>query len=521
MKSTSTRLGSAQSRRSFIKATAQTGVALTAVSLYDLVDSIARPPARLAFADSQPFPLEQHVMQNVAVIMDDGSGTSSSNGTIAIIVPPLHHAVVTAKLKVKQRSSDLKEAQVLLERALQRLESQYAPTPAGLGIAFAWSLSYFRHYLPVLKHASPFFPEHTRYPDYLPIDNRASQAAGAAVRAIQEAIVFPSDQPPANFPKVRLEQNDVAVLLRSDSLAHINDGIATLFGENSGQAGELFKVMSIRRGFAGGGFYGAQSLPCKMAVAAHIPAAHLIPTNAELLMGFTSTHQAAIAPGVIANMECSPGLTDQWPNGYFQHGTAMHLSHVFEDLESWYEGTRSVNFSHFSDRVRAAFRPGVNVPDGTRTISEGAADVENEQAVQRDLQTFGAVGHSSSMQPTTRLLAPMIDNYGNAHAAGTPLLLRADADTLDNPFFYSADPVADRYSPVPAAGLTFVGFTATSDAFHRMRLSMDGHYPDGTVLNLDSRSFGMGFNSVLFTTHRQNFLLPPRSHRSFPLAELL
>jgi hypothetical protein len=28
-------------------------------------------------------------------------------------------------------------------------------------------------------------------------------------------------------------------------------------------------------------------------------------------------------------------------------------------------------------------------------------------------------------------------------------------------------------------------------------------------------------NSVLRTTHRQNFLVPPRKHRSFPLAELL
>jgi hypothetical protein len=26
---------------------------------------------------------------------------------------------------------------------------------------------------------------------------------------------------------------------------------------------------------------------------------------------------------------------------------------------------------------------------------------------------------------------------------------------------------------------------------------------------------------VLQTTHRQNFLVPPRRHRSFPLAELL
>ena len=33
-------------------------------------------------------------------------------------------------------------------------------------------------------------------------------------------------------------------------------------------------------------------------------------------------------------------------------------------------------------------------------------------------------------------------------------------------------------------------------------------------------SRAQGLNSVLHTTHRQNFLVPPRRHRSFPLAEL-
>ena len=31
----------------------------------------------------------------------------------------------------------------------------------------------------------------------------------------------------------------------------------------------------------------------------------------------------------------------------------------------------------------------------------------------------------------------------------------------------------------------------------------------------------IGINSAMRATHRQNFLVPPRSHRSFPLAELL
>jgi hypothetical protein len=72
----------------------------------------------------------------------------------------------------------------------------------------------------------------------------------------------------------------------------------------------------------------------------------------------------------------------------------------------------------------------------------------------------------------------------------------------------------------PRAGIHFVVFNPTSDDFHRNRLAMDGRLPDGTKLSLRPRARGQGFNSVLRTTHRQNFLVPPRRNRSFPLAEL-
>ena len=48
---------------------------------------------------------------------------------------------------------------------------------------------------------------------------------------------------------------------------------------------------------------------------------------------------------------------------------------------------------------------------------------------------------------------------------------------------------------------------------------MDGVLPDGK-LPLPPRDRNQGFNAVLRTTHRQNFLVPPRRNRSFPLAEI-
>jgi hypothetical protein len=294
-----------------------------------------------------------------------------------------------------------------------------------------------------------------------------------------------------------------------------------LFGTQPGQAGWLFQVTSIRRGFAGGGFYGKQSLPSQMARAARIPGAEYIPPTAELFMGFTSTQHNALGPGLIANMESLPGLTDQWPYGYFQHGTTMHLSHLFEDLKAWYEGNGQISFASYADRVRASFRPGLAVPPGTQTVPEGPAQTVNAAAMVKDLKTYGVVGHSSAIQPATRLPQDVIDNYDNLYRAGTAIPQRADFNTLDNPFFYSANPQQDHYSSQPAAGLHFVVFAPTSDAFHRGRLAMDGRYADGTTLKLHPRAVGMGFNAVLTTTHRQNFLVPPRAHRSFPLAEYL
>jgi hypothetical protein len=69
------------------------------------------------------------------------------------------------------------------------------------------------------------------------------------------------------------------------------------------------------------------------------------------------------------------------------------------------------------------------------------------------------------------------------------------------------------------AGVHFVVFNPSGDDFERNRLAMDGVMPDGTKLEVAARSRAQGFNSVLTTTHRQNFLVPPRRHRSFPLSE--
>ena len=368
-------------RRGFLGGAA--AAALGGGGIYELVDRLGSAPVRPA-VEPAGMPAEQHLLD---------LATTHSEG-IEVVVPPLHSAVVTAKL---HDVSDLRGAQQQLEDILRRVDSRYALTPAGLGVTVAWGQPYFDTYVPAQSRA------------HLPHDRRA-----------QKSVLPPTRRFPSDPKNTILETNDVAVLLRSDRIEHIDAARRDIF------ALPFFTVTSIRRGFAGGGFGGGQSLPKKMAVAAGVPGADLIPDGSELFLGFTSTQKAGLGPGTIANHET--------------------LGYV--DLRSDY------------------FRNGTHYPKGTAIPQ------------------------------------------------------RADFNTLDNPFAFSIDPKRDGVSKEPAAGVHFVVFNPSGDDFERNRLAMDGVLPGGKKLPVPARNRAQGFNSVLTTTHRQNFLVPPRRHRSFPLADL-
>lgn len=444
------------------------------LSLLDGI-ALARPPA------AQFPPLEQHI--------DPGLRISTDNG-VEIVVPPLYHELLTAQLTPASGRS-LLAARDELRLALHHIEEGHVAGPGGLLVTVAWGLPYFRTHVPRLRDGR-------RFPDYLPIDLQASRRLGRRVPVLVDAVRFPSD------PETTvLESNDVVVLLRSDVRSHVTTARERLLARLKG----LLQPTSIRTGFVGAG------LPKRLATAAGIPGSDAIPDDAQLFLGFTSTQRSALGPTRIANLESLRGVTDQWPDGYFRHGTVMHLSHLFEDLDEWYSGD-------FLFRAWATFRPGITPPDGTRTLPENASVVQTEKNVIDGLVNQGIVGHSASLQPMSRLSAAVVDNYGERYETGTALVQRADFNTLENPFGWTIDKRADRWRPEHAAGLHFVSFTATASIFERVRRAMDGRYPDGNHTGLDPHDERLGLNSVLRTTHRQNFLVPPRAHRSFPLAEL-
>jgi hypothetical protein len=440
--------------------------ALAAGGIYELVDQLSDGSPKRA-ASRFPRPDEQHLLDGVSVIVDN---------EVEVVVPPLHHQLVTANIK----ATDVRAAQQTLAAALDELEREYEQTPAGLGVTVAWGLPYFE------RHVAEAWRVHAPY------DRRARKPA------LLKSLRFPSDP-----EETVLEDNEVAVLLRSDSREHLAHGARVLFDDL-----DVFDMTSIRRGFVGGG------LPKKMSMAAGIPGADLVPASAQLFLGFTSTQKDALGPRLIANHE-TLGFVELGPTQYFRQGTSMHVSHLFEDLEAWY-----LNFD-FRERVATAFRP--DQPElraGTLTVPQPLKRADSSRGVRREFETQGRIGHSSAIQASSRLQRDHVGVDGTVYKRGTAIPQRADFNTLDSPFAWSARRDVDQMGSGPRAGLHFIVFNPSSDDFHRNRLAMDGQLPDGTKLPLKARERSQGFNSVLRTTHRQNFLVPPRRHRSFPLAEL-
>ena len=442
--------------------------AVGATGIYELVDQFTSGSPSRANA-AKVFP-EQHLLDGVRVV---------DSGGVEVLVPPLHHEILTARVTAGR--ADLRSAQTELEHLLAGLDADYAPSPAGLGVTVAWGLPYFNRFTP------------DAFQRVLPQDRRAGKP-----------VIFDAERFQSDPFDTRLESNDVAILLRSDLRANIDDATKRI------RDSKLFELTSIRRGFAGGGFEGARSLPKQMAVAAQIPGADLIPETAELFLGFTSTQRAGLGPGTIANFE-TLGYVDFRGHEYFRQGTHMHLSHIHEDVEAWY-----LNFD-FDERVATAFRPGLNVKQNVQTVRQGPKDVSTEADVHRDYKRSGQMGHSASIQTTSRLEHDVVAHDGTVYPKGTAIPQRADFNTLDNPFAWSEK--VDEIGVLPAAGVHFVVFNPTGDDFRRNRRAMDGQLPEKKI-ELEARSRPQGFNEVLSTTHRQNFLVPPRRHRSFPLAEL-
>ncbi|MGH9466058.1 MAG: DUF7405 family protein [Terriglobales bacterium] len=411
-----------------------------------------------------------------------------------VAVVPLWHAVVTARLTIpKGDKRALHQAQQRLDAALAALEAVYPLHPGGILTQLAYGLSYFKQWLPAAV-ADRFLP-------------RALENGKPGAWAINDAIRFPKDP-----DSLVLEDNDICFHFKSDYQQHLDDTLRALFEPGAHTlngipaealyVGDLFTVTSIRRGFAGHG------MPRAMALRLRIPGAEKIPPGAMLFMGFTSSHVHGLAQGGLPSFETVPGYTDQTPESYFAHGTMMHLSHIVIDLDAWY----SLNHQ---GRLHRMFNPRRTETPEILSPSQAPATSTFQPQLEEDARAHHLVGHNAQMQFLSRVTADTTTVYGDPLPQGTVIFLRQDFDTVENPFLFDA---AAPVSPTPKAGVHFIGFAPSGQLFEKIRREMDG-VDLQKKYNLPPEN--TGFTKFLVTTHRQNYVEPPRAHRSFPLAEML
>jgi hypothetical protein len=487
-------------RRAFFKGAGALALALGTV---ELAGRHAIPPLRMAL-DASSLP---DIQFDIGSFIASPITLSDGGGTITAQLPPVHSVFVTAKLNRTPTVAD----QQNLSSALATIESAYQFAADGILTFIAYGIPYFNR-LPggmtgslVSSHMPRLLSNTSRF-------------------ALEEAVPSPTDVSPANpgvtkqtfNVPVTIESNDLLITVRSDNSTIITDVLNWLAGSNTlhGQSvpsPSLFQglatVTSSRAQFAG------ISLPRNMAETHGFSYAEEINSNSPMWMGFLDQQTNGAGPAAITTFagNSSARLTTANPGDYFDNGSIQHLSHVIEDLAQFYARPSATDSEGepFTERVQYMFRsnpiPSVGNSDQFNNgggpcyfanTFQGVNDASNNAQAINTFNGEHRMGHLAGLQRSSRA------------ADGTPIHIRMDGPGLDN-----LDVPGGSVQPK----LQFTIFVPTADFFRLMRVNQ---------ASLDLvQQFGVdpgdnGLERFLTATRRQNFLIPPRRHRAFPLLEL-
>lgn len=483
------------SRRSFLHSAAALGMAVPNLrALNDLAVTPDRPvtPAQQAAA-RRPLP-------DIQFAIDDYIAPARRLDGVMVRFPPVYTSFTTFSLTRTPTRAD----QANLAHALDVVERAYPFRPDGVFTTLGYGLPYFAR-LPggitgplVADHLPRLADNPTRF-------------------AFEEAVPGPTDvgglgprpvtKQTFNVP-VRIEANDLVVMLRSDSTWVLSDVISYLTGTSSHLAGRavgrsglggLLVTTSTRLMFVQTG------LPRQIAETHGLPYAQRINPQSPMWMGFADQQTTGSGPPEITTFQgnASARLTTARAGDYFDNAAVMHLSHVIEDLAQFYAPTEP-----YTERVQHMFRsnpiPSVGSADQF-TDGGGPAILENVFQGTQDaaasaagINTYGGerrLGHLSTVQRTSRA------------ADGTPMHIRADGPGFDN-----LDVPDGSAQPT----LQFCIFVPTAEFFRIMRIHQASPDLEQTY---DVPPRHSGLERFITTTRRQNFLVPPRRHRAFPLVE--
>ena len=409
------------------------------------------------------------------------------------MVPPLHHRIVTAKLtgrratkhrsRPPRRSSSARSPQI---------EDGREPTPAGIGVTAAWGLPYFDRFVPDEAAA------------HMPVDRARDPRQAARDQGADPFDPLP-ERPARRRP--RGERRRLAAAERRQRR-----------GPRRSQATAwrpaTFSSHERPQGFAGGGFDGRhEPAEADGARGRHSGRRPRSPTPPSCSSASPRRRKPASARRGSRTSRRSDTRTRRADTSTAARTSPLAPLRgpggVVPDLRLPRPGRHDV-------------RPGMKAKPGAQTLGRGrdeVATVAQGQARLRDrpddrAQRFAPDGVSPRRGHAWTATARSTRRARRSRTAPT-----STRSTTRSPG--APTRTRDRIADAPAAGVHFVVFNPTSDDFRRDRLAMDGVLPDGDAAPFPRGARGQGFNSVLQPTHRQNFLVPPRAHRSFPLVELL
>jgi hypothetical protein len=478
-------------RRTLLQRAAGLGLAASTLGALDL---LALLPAREALAAKSTLPEIQFQIEKFIAPPVKMEGVRARFG-------PLYTMFATFTLERTPIQTD----QATLAAALARIEASYSFSPSGVFTTVAYGIPYFER-LPggmagtiVAGHMPRLLSEPQRY-------------------ALEEAVPGPTDvsaQNPEvskqrfNIP-VQIESNEMLVTLRSDSSEIIDDALAWLVGESSTLAGEnvgssglggLLSVTSRRLMFTQLG------LPRRIAEEQGLPYAEMLNPESPMWMGFVSQQVGSSGAPAITTFRGngSAAFTTARSGDYFDRGSIVHLSHVIQDLEQFYEAPKETYVRREAEMFSADPVPR---PGNANQFANGGGPAfianlfSNPQQAAREAAgttTFDGqphIAHTTALQRTSRA------------SNRKPIHIRADG-----PGFDSLDVPDGSQQPK----LHFSIFVPTADFFATMRRSQ-------ASLDLAAQykvaPENLGIERFLTATRRQNFLVPPRRNRAFPLVEL-
>ncbi|HEX5496048.1 MAG TPA: hypothetical protein VFX70_15880 [Mycobacteriales bacterium] len=497
---TDARQPSGLGRRTVLKA----GAIGSAAALLATMDEVAWAPKRPALAAT--------ALPDIQFDLGASIAPATTIDGVVVQFPP----VFTLFQSIDLLRLPTKAEQTIFADALTTIETAYPFSPEGVMLIVSYGMGYFGRLPGALGAGGVAFSNIPR----LALDNSRF--------ALEEAVPSPTDAGEAGIIKRKFDfppkigGTDILITARSDKRKNAADALNWLKGSNT-LAGQAVPSPDLPWVFTGRRVqFVQQGMPKLMAEKDGLYYQDRINPDSPMWMGFADQQTSGVGPADRVTFAGAPTLhgTSATPGSYFDNGGIQHLSHVIMDMEAFYARAGeagAIEGETYVERVQYMFRsnPPPSLGNGSDpflngggpaflpNVFKGTSDASQNAEGADTLNNAHRIGHLTALQRFSR------------DTDGTPLHIRMDGPGFDKMDIPEILVVPGNNGNVPK--LQFTIFVPTADFFATMRTkqaSLDLAV-ENLVLPTDN-----GIERFMTTTRRQNFLVPPRRNRAFPLLEL-